>query len=438
MKLSAKDIRNISTYLFYIFLVFIVIYAIAYYIIITPMFKAHELQTKEWISELTDNIVLGVNDRTRFSQINRKCDFISFWYCYWFFQTKKYTAWILFNLKNKFDDEIALNVYLYDFYSNTKTLETVSLKFSDVKTSKVGNTLIIKCGNNYKQEMDFVKNRSTIAIQTNKINMKFELYIDDYTTNQTSFLPRYKFLNNFINTEGATTNTPGDWMSDNPYIGKIVSGRINNDAIEKDGDFWFDNFIGCNNNFLEPYIWFMIMNDDWLIYLLWFDVYDKRNDIGTTKPVLIKNRKTNKFIYSGTTGIDCRKTPFPLNHLNSMLQPFKMNYDSNKKLGVEKYDDYNVSFKSSLINIDITSMKNKSNEVFKFNYYKNKNTDALIPQMNAWDKQYYQIMSNIVYIEYVNIVNVKLEYQGRIETFEARQIIDAMYPEDESIPTTIQ
>jgi hypothetical protein len=182
----------------------------------------------------------------------------------------------------------------------------------------------------------------------------------------------------------------------------------------------------------------MIMNDDWLIYLLWFDVYDKRNDIGTTKPVLIKNRKTNEFIYSGTTGIDCRKTPFPLNHLNSMLQPFKMNYDSNKKLGVEKYDDYNVSFKSSLINIDITSMKNKSNEVFKFNYYKNKNTDALIPQMNAWDKQYYQIMSNIVYIEYVNIVNVKLEYQGKIETFEARQIIDAMYPEDESIPTTIQ
>ena len=438
MKLSSKDMRNISTYLFYLFLVFIVIYAIAYYIIITQLFKAHELQTKEWISELTDNIVLGVNDKTRFTQINRKCDFISFWYCYWFFQTKKYTAWILFNLKNKFDDEIALNVYLYDFDSNKKTVETIPLKFSDVKTSKVGNTLLIQCGNSYKQEINFVKNFSTITIKTNRINMNFELYIDDYTTNQTSFLPRYKFLNNFINTEAPATNTPGDWMSDNPYIGKIVSGRINNDLIEKGGDFWFDNFIGCNNNFLEPYIWFMVMNDDWMIYLLWFDVYDKRNDIGTTKPVLIKNRRTNEFIYSGTPGIDCRKTPFPLNQLNSMLQPFKMNYDSNKKLGVENYDDYNVTFKSSLINIDITSVKNKSNQVFKFNYYKNKNTDALISQMDNWDKQYYQIMSNIVYIEYVNIVNIKIEYQGKIETFEARQIIDAMYPEDERIPTTIK
>jgi len=429
--------KNIANYVFLFFLFFTVVYLILYYIFITPLFKIHELQTKQWISDLTDNIILSVNDKSRFDKINRKCDFISFWYCYWFFQTKQYNAWILFNLKNKFSDEIALNVYLFDFYNNRKTLETVPLKFSNVKTSKINDVLHITCGNNYKQEIDFNNNRSTITIQLNNMVIQFDLLIDDYTTNQSSFLPRYKFLNNFVNTEGSTTSTSGDWMSDNPYIGKILNGRINGDVIENGGDFWFDNFIGCNNNYLEPYVWFVVMNDDWLIYLLWFDVYEKRNDIGTTKPILIKNRKTNQFIYSGSPGIDCRKVPFPFNHINYMLQPFTMTYDSNKKLGCENYDDYSVSFKSSLININIASIKNKSNLVFKYKYYKNNESDLMVPQMNDWDKKYYKILSNIMYIEYVNIVNVEIEYDGKIERFEARQIIDAMYPDDVNIPTTI-
>lgn len=114
-----------------------------------------------------------------------------------------------------------------------------------------------------------------------------------------------------------------------------------------------------------------------------------------------------------------------------------MTYDSNKKLGCENYDDYSVSFKSSLININIASIKNKSNLVFKYKYYKNNESDLMVPQMNDWDKKYYKILSNIMYIEYVNIVNVEIEYDGKIERFEARQIIDAMYPDDVNIPTTI-
>ena len=433
MKYFNKIQKNINPNYFNILFLFLLFYVVIYYVFFKPLFKTHELQTKEWISELTDNIVLGVNDRSKFEKINRKCDFISFWYCYWFFQTNKYTGWILFNMKNKFSDEISLCVYLYDFVNNKKTTEVVPLKFSNVKTSKNNNTLIINCGNDYKHEMNFLNNHSTISIKTNQINMQFELLIDDYTTNQSSFLPRYQFLNNFVNVEGSNTNTPGEWMSDNPYIGKIINGKINNDIIEKGGNFWFDNFIGCNNYFLEPYIWFIVLNDDWMIYLLWFDVYETRNEIGTYKPILIKNRKTNKFIYSGSPGAECKRVPFPLNKINYALQPMSMTYDSNKKLGDENYDDYSVSFKSDEINIQIDSIKNKSNMVFKYDYYKNNDADKSISKMNAWDKNYYNILSNIVFVEYINMVNVKIEYDGKTEKFESRQVIDAMYLKDSTI-----
>jgi len=421
----------------YLIILFIIIYLILYCIFIRPQYKIHELQSKEWITDLTNNMLLGVNDNKIFNKINRKCDFISFWYCYWFFQTKNYTAWILFNLKNKFSDELLLSAYIYDFNTDTKIVDKISLKFSNLKITKENDILFINCGNNYKQEIDFKNNRSTIYIHTHQINMRFEVDIDDYTTNQSSFLPRYQFLNKIINVEGASTSTPGDWMSDNPYIGKIRNGNINNDIIENGGNFWFDNFIGCNNNFLSPYMWFVVLNDDWMIYLLWFDVYEKRNDMGTTKPILIKNRKTNTFIYSGTSGIESRKTPFPINQINNMLVPFKMTYNSNKPLGVNKYDDYNVSFESSLININITSIKNKSTQVFKYNYYKTADVDMMEPDMNKWDQQYYKIISNIIYIEYINMVNVEIEYNGKKEHFVDRLIIDAMYPNDKTIPLEI-
>ncbi len=120
-----------------------------------------------------------------------------------------------------------------------------------------------------------------------------------------------------------------------------------------------------------------------------------------------------------------------------MLVPFKMTYNSNKPLGVNKYDDYNVSFESSLININITSIKNKSTQVFKYNYYKNTDADMLASNMNKWDQQYYKIISNIIYIEYINMVNVEIEYNGKKEQFVDRLIIDAMYPDDKTIPLEI-
>jgi hypothetical protein len=420
-----------------LFVLFILLYIIIYWFFILPIFTIHELQTKSWITELTEDIVLGVNDRSRFQKINRRCDNLSFWYCYWYFHTKRYTGWILFNLQNKFSDTIMLNVYIYDFNSKKTTLEQVPLKFSTLKTEKIDNKLIISCKKNYIQEIDFQNNTSNIIINTKGIYISLDLFIDDYTTNMASFLPRYQLLNHIFNIEGSVTETPGDWMSDNPFIGKIKGGRIQNDTIEQGGNFWFDNFIGCNNNYLGPYTWFVVMNDDWLIYLLWYYNYEDRNKIGTAKPILIKDRKTDTFLYSGTPGVECNKVSPPFDALIYSLEPLSMTYDSKKPMGVADYDDYTVTFKSSKININISSIKGQCSQVFKYHYYKNEETNAMKPSMNSWDQKYYNVLSNIIYVEYVNIVNVNIEYNGATENFEARQIVDSMYPDDVTIPTKI-
>lgn len=428
---------NIKRLIIFCIILIIILYTIFYRIFILPQFKLYKLQSKQWITDLTENIVLGVNDHSKYKLIKRDCDFISFWYCYWFFNTKRYSAWILFNLKNKFSDVIMLNVYVFDFMTKTKSLEQIPLSFKELITEKVNNVLVIRCGTQYRQEIDFKNNRSSISITTNKIKMSFELYIDDYTTNQASFLPRYELLGYLMNVKAPTTNTPGDWMSDNPYIGKIIKGQINDDFIEQNGDFWFDNFIGCNNNYLEPYTWFVVLNDDWMIYLLWFGCYKERNEIGTTKPFLIKHRKTNTFIYAGALGLECRSIPI-INNINYALEPIYMSYNTNKPIGDPNYDDYTVEFKSKLININISSIKEESYQVFKYKYYKNNEADMRKNTMNEWDQRYYNVLSNLLFVEYVSMVNVQIEYNGKKEQFVSRQVIDAFYPDNYNIPTIIK
>lgn len=419
----------------------ILLYSILYWLFFRPVFKLQEYQNKKWITDLTHKIMLGVNDKSKFADIGRVCNFISFWYCYWFFHTEKYTIWILFNLQNKFSGTIVLNFYVYDFSNDALIKDQVVLDFNNLKTrEKSDGIIVIELDDAYYQEIDFAGNTSVIKITTNKINFMMELDIDDYTTNQGSFIPRYQLLNHLVNTEGNETGTPHDWMSDNPFIGKIRTGRLNQDVIETGGNFWFDNFIGCNNNFLSSYIWFVVMNDDWLIYLLWYDTYDTRNNIGTTKPILIKDRKNNRFIHAGTPGLDCKNLGFPLDNINYMLQPVSMTYDSKKKIGVPDYDDYHVSFKSGEIDIHITSIPGKSKQVYEYDYYKNGVSDSTRSgnSMNEWDKKYYDVISNIRYVEYVNMVNVEIKYNNKIERFEARQVIDAMYPKNSLIPKRIK
>lgn len=413
--------------------ILVVIYATIYYIWISPLMRIHNLQTHKWMRDLTTTLILGAKDKQRLNQIRPdSTNQISYWYVYWFVHTKQYTGWCLMNIQNKFSDSMIVTAFMYDFQNNKNQVVQRKIKFSELKTYQIDdNRLVIEGGQLYRQVIDFNNNTTTLDLNLDDIKYNLEFYTDDYTTNQATFIPRYNSVRKIIQVDGNETNSPGEWMSDNGMTGKLLKGTINNSPIDG-GNFWFDNYIGVNNNFLCPYIWFVVLNDDWLIYLLWFGEYEERNKPDQVRPIIIRNRKENKVIYSGIIG----KCPSAFQAAYNIQEPIEMFYNSKSNLGDEKYDNYEVVFVGKDISIKITSHKDQSHRCFLFDYYKT-DEDVDMSKLSEWDRQYYKTLSNIKYVEYVNMVQVQLEYKGEFENFSARQVIDAKFRADPNIPYTI-
>jgi len=424
---SQQKTKNLAIIIITLLILILLLFCIYWFIIRVSLYKIHECQTKQWMSDLTDVMILGLNNRDLYSKIDRDGKNISFWYVYWFFNTKKETVWILSNLHNKFSSRMIFNIYVYNYETNQNTIETINIRFEDIQTYKENNTLTLKLKNIYIQTINLIENKSTITINTQQFKIFLNLSITDCNTNLPGFVPRIKnTLGNIIDIKGKQTNTPNEWFSDNPYIGKIINGNINGNQINE-GNYWFDNFIACNNGYLTCYTWFVILNDDWLIYLLWFGEESEKNN-GILKPILIKNNRENKMIYSGLVG-----------YVNDPFSPVsKMDYITNKELGVDEYDDYQIMFNSSEIDIYIKSKKNSCKKVYDFDYYRNIYTDENMKSFNDWDKEYYTILKNIKYVEYILVVDVEINYNNKIEKFTTRQIIDGMYRIDKNIPRTIE
>jgi hypothetical protein len=389
------------------------------------------LQTKQWIINLTDNLILGVNDKSYFYKVQQtKIDNMSFYYNYFFFHTKKYTVYILFNLNSKFSNSITLNVYLYNFENKTTELSQVILDFNDMQTSKRDDTLIITLGNNYIQTINMITNKMEVIINSPTINLSFELDIDDYTTNQPTFVPRYDNIKSIVRPYYPITTTPGEWCSDNPMVGKIIKGTVNNDIIQG-GNFWFDNYIGFNDHFLSSYIWYVILNDNWLIYLLWFGDYEKEKKACF---LIVKDRKTDTVIRSGC-GMSAIPSSFKM--VDDISNPVKCDYSSNKKIGVANYDSFNAYFETNEINIKFQSIKDESHRVFLYDYYNDNNNLNKNINKSSRDKQYFDIINNYRYVEYVNMINVEVKYNGKTERFTDRCVIDSVFKYDKNLPDTL-
>jgi len=143
--------------------------------------------------------------------------------------------------------------------------------------------------------------------------------------------------------------------------------------------------------------------------------------------IIIKNKRDEKMIYCGI--IDAIIDP---------LSPIsKIDYSTNKELGDETYDDYKLTFVSSEITITIDSIKNTSHKIINYPFYKSKEADEKYPHMSNIDKEYYKIISNIIFVEYVVSANVEINYKNKIEKFTDRQTVDAYYRYDKNIPRTI-
>ena len=426
--------KNSKTGLLYILslliLIIIILNIFIYFYLVYYLLHVDKLQSKEWITDLTNKIILGTKDKKYLDILrSESSNNVNFWYTYYFIHTKKYTIWILFNLKNKFSDRLVINVFYYDFTTNKVKNIQILNKFSELEVFKKDEVLIIKT-KNYLQTIDFKNNLMTQIIKSGSINIELKLNITNYATNQGSFIPRYNSIRKLIKVDGIETMTPGEWMSDNGFTGKIIGCTINNETFN-DGNFWFDNYIGTNNHFLSPYIWFVVLNDDWLIYLLWFGEYDKRNDPNTKRPVLIKDIKNDKVLYSGI------ETYNYLKPITNMYDPVKMYYNSNSTIGAETYDDYEVVFESSVISIKFSPIKGESHRALIYDYY-NTDDDMDKDNLNSWDKDYYNVIKNLKYTEYVNNIKVNIKYNNKEENFVARQVIDSMFRINKNIPNSIK
>ena len=396
----------------------IVLYVGVYFGYIYPISRLHQLQTKEWATTLIENTILGVKDHSYLHKIHQsKIDDISFYYNYFFFHTRKYTIYVVFNLNNKYSTKMPLNVYLYNFETNTTDLHQTILNFDDLKTSKHGDTLHITCGDSYVQHLNMVSNKMTIEIQLPSVQLSFELSMDDYTTNMPTFLPRYDAVKSIVRPYYPITSTPGEWCTDNPMIGTIIKGSINQDSIES-GNFWHDNFLGVNDYFLRSYVWYLVLNDDWLIYKLWFGEYE---DEPKNCCFIVKHRKTNKVIRAGFDG---NAIPLILKPMDTIVNPVKCNYRTNKPLGTLNYDSFNSYFETNEISIKFESIPNECHRVFLYDYY-----DSGQPINKNFD-----IVNNYKYVEYMNMINVEIKYNGKTEVFKERCVVDGMFKQDKTLP----
>jgi hypothetical protein len=416
MKKKNLLLKNIRDFITIVILVIVIVYFLIYITWVYPLHNLSPYQNKDWIKELTENLVLGKNDPSRLHKVRQyEKNIISFWYGYWFFHTKQYTVWGVMHLKNKFSKQGSVKIYYYDFSNKTHRYSTLDIDFSKIETFKKDGKIIIQYKNNYLQEIDMDNDLMRIKINTNEINLEFNLTIDDYSTNIPAVIPRYSPLKSIF--DMMETKCPNEWGSDNPMIGKIVNGKLNNKNIEKGGNFWFDNFIGCNNYFLSEYTWFVLLNDDWLIYILLNDTKEnikkKKENIITL--LYIKDKKNNKIL---SCGIDSNIAS-AFKTLDKIVNPKKIDFN------YRKIDDFDIHFAMPNFKVDIISEPNevsKNSITVVRDYYK---TDDLnVDSLSEWDRQYYKTINNLEYTEMVTLAKINIEYNGEKMNFKDRVIVD--------------
>ena len=165
--LKKKGINSGNTYL-KISLTILFAYICIYLIFIRPIYKLHELQTKEWMYDLTKIMICGLNNRDLYNDLRVDGRNISFWYCYWFVHTKKYTIWVLFNLNNKNSKDAVINVYSVNHNTRRVTNDNLVVNFDNIRTRNTDNDeIIIEFGNKFVQTIDFKNDTIHLIVNIN-------------------------------------------------------------------------------------------------------------------------------------------------------------------------------------------------------------------------------------------------------------------------------
>jgi len=414
VKVLSKNVlmRNIAI----VFLIMSIIYLFIYFRWVYPLHNLSKYQSKEWIKKLTENLILGINDSAKLYKVRQyEKNIISFWYCFWHFHTEQYTIWSLNHLHNKFSNKAVIRIYYYDFSNKIHKQSFLEIDFTEIKTFMDQEKIIIRYKNNYIQEIDMNNDMITLTIDTNEIKLKFNLTIDDYATTIPALMPRYRELGNIPNM--METKCTNEWASDNPMIGKISKGYLNNSIIENGGNFWFDNAMGFNNYFLSAYSWFILLNDDWVINIL---ITDTKENLRKKKPnmttlLYIKDRKNNKILTCGV-------------HTNSLKAFHALDNLINPKtveLNYRAIDDFDFHIEMSNFKATMSSRPNEVSQGSKTiidDYYESRDINK--ETLCEWDKKYYNTLKKYVYTEMVTMAHISINYNNQQSEFLGRVVLD--------------
>lgn len=406
---------------FMIFLI-LLLFIYNYYLVYTD--NIHLLQDKKLIEKLWDIQILGINNK-KYMEVLSKNTELSFWYTYTYNIVDDHVIFFIIIKPTRFTKFLDIYMYSINLNNNNKTHKHERVDFSNVKSYKKNNKLYLRVDNkkiNYV--FDIKNNKINITFNLGKgFNYESELSITSWITTQPSYIERFYNLKSlpFIGhiMDGNSSGGKEEWCIDNPFIGNITYLKYNN-KIYNNGNYWLDTYIGNQDYIMTDYIWFFLLNDDWVIYLLWYCDNKSKDNKKCTKVFKIKDRKNNKMIHSGVS-------LYPYN-LGSSIN---MSYNYNNTIGDELFDDYQCHFKSDKIEISIKSIKNKSERLGLMDPLYWNNDDGSIEDLEFKDKneeQYYRSIFNIKYAEYVNRVNVNINYNNKLIKYKNQvHIIDTCF-----------
>ena len=420
----------LSRIVFYSTIVSIVFYSVIgviYLLYVRPMLQIHTISNTQFLKDFMKNQIASTKDNERLQKIVRGGSLVhrDYWYMYFHIRTKRFTIFTMLNQKNKFSEDVDLCLYGVDHENNTTFSHIIPTNFNNINIIETKTKIIVSQTNLVQITIDFEENTVAYNVNSESINLNVNMDIHDWNTNQATFFSRYWLLRmlNLTNMYGSGTNTPGEWMVDSPFTGKVSGGNFGSENIENGGNFWFDTYIGTNNHFLEPYTWFYIQNDDWIIYLLEFGEYDKEDKKGKIQPILIKNCKKNKWYYSGIN----TPIPQPFEFIKNSISTFDFTwryYPASKNIGDDDLANFQVNLVSDRININIQSIPSTNHHVFSYDYYKNDKLD--VSKMNSWDKKYYETISNNRFEEYLCIADIIIEADGEVYNFKERVLYEGI------------
>jgi len=398
-----------------------VIYVILYNYYIKYIANIHELTDKNLIKHLWDIQILGATDKNYMKLMNDKNADLNFWYTYNYAITENEVIFFLISKVTKYTKYLNFRSYSINLQNHTVQKTNDYIDFSLLKTYKEDDKLFIHVENKLLYIFDIENNKIGIKINIKNCNVDLEYTIKYWNTTQISFIQRFFNLRHLPvigeMIDGQASSFDNEWCIDNPFVGTISYLKYNN-QVYNEGTFWIDTYIANNNYIMRDYIWHVINNDEWLIYLLWY-CDDMNFNKNCTKVIYIIDIKTNTIIHSGIV----------TNYLERM-QNIHITYNSGKKIGDEKYDDYNLKFKSDKIEIEIDSIHDKSNmvEYIKHLYLPQMDEINDVTYSNEQEKQYYDEIHKLNYCEYVNYVNFTVKYNNQTHNYKDKiQIIDACF-----------